>query len=63
MLCLYSKDLTASATALARKVRFQVEELFLDSKSCAFELEGSRLRNAKSLERLYLVAALALLAD
>jgi hypothetical protein len=35
--------------------------LFLDSKSGAFELEDSRLRNAKSLERLYLIAALALL--
>jgi hypothetical protein len=35
--------------------------LFLDSKSGAFELEDSRLRNATSLERLYLVAALTLL--
>ncbi|BDA72440.1 hypothetical protein CAL7716_066060 [Calothrix sp. PCC 7716] len=42
-------------------LRFCVEELFLDSKSGAFELEDSRLRNAKSLERLYLVAALTLL--
>jgi Transposase DDE domain len=42
-------------------LRFCVEELFLDSKSGAFELEDSRLRNAKSLERLYLIAALALL--
>jgi hypothetical protein len=40
---------------------FRVEELFLDSKSGAFELQDSRLRNAKSLERLYLVAALTLL--
>ncbi|XHX79316.1 MAG: transposase [Stenomitos frigidus ULC029] len=42
-------------------LRFQVEELFLDSKSGAFELEDSRLRAEAALERLYLVAALALL--
>ncbi len=42
-------------------LRFQVEELFLDSKSGAFELEDSRLRTEAALERLYLVAALALL--
>jgi len=40
-------------------LRFQVEELFLDSKSGAFELEDSRLRSAAALERLYLVAAIA----
>lgn len=42
-------------------LRFQIEELFLDSKSGAFELEDSRLRCEAALERLYLVAALALL--
>jgi Transposase DDE domain len=42
-------------------LRFCVEELFLDSKSGAFELEDSRIRDAKSLERLYLIAALTLL--
>ena len=42
-------------------LRFRVEELFLDSKSGAFELEESRIRDAKSLERLYLVVALAIL--
>ncbi|BAZ36924.1 hypothetical protein NIES4101_28440 [Calothrix sp. NIES-4101] len=42
-------------------LRFCVEELFLNSKSGAFELEDSRIRNPKSLERLYLIAALALL--
>ena len=42
-------------------LRFRVEELFLDSKSGAFELEDSRLRSEAALERLYLVAALALL--
>ncbi|MGK7909884.1 MAG: transposase [Synechococcus sp.] len=42
-------------------LRFRVEELFLDSKSGAFELEKTRIRSAKALERLYLVAAVALL--
>jgi len=42
-------------------LRFRIEELFLDSKSGAFQLEESRIRNCKSLERLYLVVALALL--
>lgn len=59
-------------------LRFSVEELFLDSKSGAFErptilkslqnrcrvaieLEGSHLQSAEALERLYLVAAVALL--
>lgn len=42
-------------------LRFRVEELFLDSKSGAFELEDSRIRSAQALERLYLVAAIALL--
>lgn len=42
-------------------LRFQVEELFLDSKSGAFELEDSRLRSAAALERLYLIAAIAIL--
>ncbi len=34
-------------------LRFRVEELFLDSKSGAFELEDSRIRSASALERLY----------
>jgi hypothetical protein len=42
-------------------LRFQVEELFLDSKSGAFQLEDSRLRSVVALERLYLVVAVALL--
>jgi hypothetical protein len=41
--------------------RFCVEELFLDSKSGAFELEDSRLRHTEALKRLYLLAAIALL--
>lgn len=42
-------------------LRFRVEELFLDSKSGAFQLEESKIRECKALERLYLVIALALL--
>lgn len=42
-------------------LRFRVEELFLDSKSGAFQLEDSRLRSTDAVERLYLVAAVALL--
>ena len=42
-------------------LRFRVEELFLDSKSGAFELEDSRLRSVAALARLYLVAAIAIL--
>lgn len=42
-------------------LRFRIEELFLDSKSGAFELEESRVRDRKALERLYLVVALAVL--
>lgn len=42
-------------------LRFREYELFLDSKSGAFGLEDSRLRSAAALERLYLVAAVALL--
>jgi hypothetical protein len=42
-------------------LRFRIEELFLDSKSGVFELEQSRLRSTAALERLYLVAAIAIL--
>ena len=51
-------------------LRFRIEELFLDSKSGAFELEESKIRDCaprtsradrKALERLYLVVALAVL--
>ena len=42
-------------------LRFRVEELFLDSKSGVFQLESSKIRDRKALERLYLVVALALL--
>jgi len=36
-------------------LRFRVEELFLDSKSGAFGLADSRLRDAQKLNHLYLV--------
>ena len=42
-------------------LRFEVEELFLDSKSGAFQLEDSQIRSVDALERLYLVVAVALL--
>lgn len=42
-------------------LRFRVEELFLDSKSGVFQLEDSKIRSDKALERLYLIVALALL--
>jgi hypothetical protein len=47
--------------AVPLALRFRVKELFLDSKSVAFELEDSRLCDEAALDRLYLVAALALL--
>lgn len=54
-------ELPSLQTLWQYALRFRVEELFLDSKSGAFELEDSRLRCAAALERLYLVAALAVL--
>lgn len=42
-------------------LRFDVEELFLDSKSGAFDLTASRLRSAQTLKRLYLVVAVVVL--
>ncbi len=42
-------------------LRFRIEELFLDSKSGVFGLEASGIRSAQALERLYLVAAVAIL--
>ncbi|MDJ0592310.1 MAG: hypothetical protein QNJ72_20340 [Pleurocapsa sp. MO_226.B13] len=42
-------------------LRFRIEELFLDSKSGGFQLEESKIRHPRALERLYLVVALALL--
>lgn len=54
-------ELPSLQTLWQYALRFRVEELFLGSKSGAFELEDSRLRSQAALERLYLVAALALL--
>jgi Transposase DDE domain len=42
-------------------LRFCVEELFLDSKSGAFGLTDSRLRDVGAIQRLYLIAAVAVL--
>ena len=42
-------------------LRFCVEELFLDSKSGAFGLTDSRLRDVGAIKRLYLIAAVAVL--
>lgn len=42
-------------------LRFRVEELFLDSKSGAFGLADSRLRDAQKLNHLYLIVAVAIL--
>ncbi len=54
-------ELPSLQTLWQYALRFRVEELFLDSKSGVFELEHSRIRSASALERLYLVAAIALL--
>ena len=40
--------------------RFQIEEGFLDEKSGLFELEASKLRDVKSLERLVMVISVAI---
>jgi hypothetical protein len=42
-------------------LRFRIEQLLLESKSGALQLEGARRRNAGQLEKLYLVTAVALL--
>jgi Transposase DDE domain len=42
-------------------MRFQLEELFLDSKSGVFQLEDSRVRSPEQLSRLYLIVAISLL--
>ncbi len=42
-------------------LRFDIEEMFLDSKSGVFGLEGSKVRHVQCLERLYLVVAISLL--
>ena len=42
-------------------LRFDIEENFLDDKSNGFQLESSRIRSAKALERLCFVLAVATL--
>ena len=42
-------------------LRFRIEQLFLDSKSGVFDLEGSRVRDVQGLEHLYLAVAIAIL--
>lgn len=42
-------------------LRFRIEQLFLDSKSGVFDLEGSRVRDVQCLEHLYLAVAIAIL--
>ena len=54
-------DSFSAQTLRQYSLRFRFEELFLDSKSGAFELEESRIRDPKSWEPLYFVVALALL--
>ena len=41
--------------------RFCCEELYLDSKSGVFDLEGSKIDEPEAIDRLYLVTAVALL--
>jgi hypothetical protein len=45
----------------AYRLRFDIEENFLDDKSNGFQLESSFIRSAKALERLCLVLALTTL--
>ena len=54
-------ELPSLQTLRHYSLRFCVEELFLDSKSGAFGLSDSRLRDVDAIKRLYLVAAVALL--
>jgi len=42
-------------------LRFDIEEGFKDDKSCAFNLESSKIRDAEALTRLYVVIAIATL--
>ncbi len=41
--------------------RFCCEELYLDSKSGVFDLEGNKIRAPEAIDRLYLVVAVAIL--
>ena len=56
-----SDEPTAVQTVEEYGLRFDIEENFLDDKSHGFQLESSRLRSAKALERLCFVLAMTTL--
>jgi hypothetical protein len=56
-----SDEPTAVYTFVEYGWRFDIEENFLDDKSNGFQLESSRLRDAKAVERLCVVLAVATL--
>ena len=56
-----SDEPTSVETFDEYSLRFDIEENFLDDKSNGFQLESSRIRSAKALERLCLVLAMATL--
>lgn len=56
-----SDEPTCLQTFAQYRLRFQIEECFLDIKSSAFDLEASRLRQTKALSRLCAVVALTML--
>jgi hypothetical protein len=56
-----SDEPTAVQTVEEYGLRFDIEENFLDDKSNGFQLESSRLRSAKALERLCFVLAMTTL--
>jgi len=56
-----SDEPTDMQTFEAYRLRFDIEENFLDDKSNGFQLESSFIRSAQALERLCLVLALTTL--
>lgn len=56
-----SDEPTSVHTCVEYGWRFDSEENFLDDKSNGFQLESSRVRDAKAVERLWLVLAVATL--
>ena len=56
-----SDEYTDLATFDEYGLRFDIEENFLDDKSNGFDVESSRLDDAKALSRLFLVLAIATL--
>jgi hypothetical protein len=57
-----SDEPTTVQTVEEYGLRFDIEENFLDDKSNGFQLESSRLRSAKALERLCFVLAMTTLS-